>query len=374
MTILNFKGPYKEFSNFEPVTIFWKGLKFPTVEHAYVASKSTDPKFWKKISQIDANKAGLAKRLGRKCQVRPNWDTVKVHYMEQFLIQKFKYEKFEKKLINTWYEKLVEGNWWHDNFWGNCLCEKCSGIEGQNMLGELLMIIRDQKRKKNMKILITGDIHGDFGVLNRLINTKHPDLTICCGDFGYWPKFSGKQLSDIKTHGSPLLWIDGNHEDHWTLAQRESDEIEPNIIYKPRGSTHTLDDGRKILFMGGAESIDKNMRVLGRDWFPEEIIRPIDMENLPDEDIDIIISHTCPLELVDIMLKYYPEKRGEPSNQALTQLWDMYNPKIWIFGHWHYYKEGMMGGTKWYALSYPRQGSRWWMWLPTKEVMESFRK
>jgi len=225
-----------------------------------------------------------------------------------------------------------------------------------------------------MKILVTGDIHADFSMLNKLINRKRPELVICAGDFGYWPKFERYSFSDIKPQGATILWIDGNHEDHWSLRDRETDELAPNVIYKPRGSTHTLDDGRKILFMGGAESIDKDLRVLGRDWFPEEVIRGCDMYNLPEEKIDIIISHTCPLELVDTMIQYYPEKRGEPSNKALTELWKIYEPSLWIFGHWHYYKEGMMGNTKWYSLSYPRQGSRWWMWLPTKEVMESYNQ
>jgi hypothetical protein len=61
---------------------------------------------------------------------------------------------------------------------------------------------------------------------------------------------------------------------------------------------------------------------------------------------------------------HYPEKRGEPSNTALSQLWKLYKPELWIFAHWHIYKEGIMMETKWHALSYPNEGSRWWMWLP----------
>lgn len=218
-----------------------------------------------------------------------------------------------------------------------------------------------------MKILITGDIHGEFGRLNDLLNKKRPDLTICCGDFGYWPNILRGPYDDIsyvKTHGKDLLWCDGNHEDHWAIRDRVTDELVPNIIYMPRGSTYKLEDGRTIMFMGGAESIDKNIRTLGRDWFPEETIQQKDLMNLPDINIDIFITHTCPTELVDIMKQIYPEKGFEPSNQALSQLWKMYNPKLWFFGHWHYYKHGQLDMTKWYALSYPGQGTRWWMWLP----------
>jgi len=217
-----------------------------------------------------------------------------------------------------------------------------------------------------MKILVTGDIHNEFGRLNEVISKKQPDLVICCGDFGYWPNVPwGAPLSNIKKQtAEKILWCDGNHEDHWSLRDRETDELAPGVIYMPRGSTYTLEDGRTIMFMGGGYSIDKDMRRFGVDWFPEETISSNDMMNLPDVKVDIFITHTCPVELVLDLLPHYPEKGYEPSNQALSDLWDIYKPKLWIFGHWHQYKEGVMFGTKWYALSCPGQGGRWWMWLP----------
>jgi predicted phosphodiesterase len=221
-----------------------------------------------------------------------------------------------------------------------------------------------------VKVLVVGDVHGEFGRLNALLNQKKPDLTICCGDFGYWPNMKGcEPLTNIKLQGcQKLLFCDGNHEDHWALRDRTTNELAPNIFYKPRGSVHLLDDGRTIMFMGGADSIDKGWRKLGVDWFPQEVIRAKDMMNLLDVKVDIFITHTCPSELVMTMVKYYPEKTYEPSNEALSQLWDIYKPELWFFGHWHVYKEGRLidGQTKWYALSAPGFGDRWWMWLPKK--------
>jgi len=221
-----------------------------------------------------------------------------------------------------------------------------------------------------MKVLIVGDVHNEFGTLNILLNKQKPDLTICCGDFGFWPgEKKCKELSYIKLpKNSKLFWVDGNHENHWALRDRKSDEIEPGIIYMPRGSTYTLPDGRNILFMGGAHSIDKNMRTLGIDWFPEETITQSDMMNLPDMKIDIFITHTCPYELVPILLQYYSGKDYEPSNLALSKLWDMYQPDLYFFGHWHKYLEGVLyDKTKWYSLSMAKWATdRWWMWLPER--------
>jgi len=215
------------------------------------------------------------------------------------------------------------------------------------------------------KVIVTGDIHNEFGRLNELINKKKPELVICCGDFGFWPKVSwGAPLENIKTQGAEILWCDGNHEDHWSLRDRTTDELAPDIHYMPRGSTFTLNDGRTMMFMGGAHSIDKNLRRVGVDWFPEETIRQTDLNNLPDVKVDIFITHTCPTQLLDEMIRYNSFKTEEPSNVALSRLWELYKPDLWYFGHWHKYKEGNLQDTKWYALSAPGFGDRWWTYLP----------
>jgi len=215
------------------------------------------------------------------------------------------------------------------------------------------------------KEIITGDIHNNFSRLNSLINQKRPELVICCGDFGFWPDVPwATSLDDIKPQGAKILWCDGNHENHWKLKDRTTDELAPNVFYMPRGSTYKLEDGRTIMFMGGADSIDKGQRREGVDWFREEIITQRDLYDLPQAKVDIFITHTCPVELVHDLRQYYTEKKVEPSNWALSELWKQYKPDLWFFGHWHVYKEGMLFGTKWHCLSYPGEGGRWWMYLP----------
>lgn len=52
-----------------------------------------------------------------------------------------------KLLIATGDALLEEGNKWHDNFWGDCTCDDCRDIEGENWLGKLLMQVRDELSK-----------------------------------------------------------------------------------------------------------------------------------------------------------------------------------------------------------------------------------
>ena len=138
----SFSGDYKKFSNFYPVVIHFEGLNFPTVEHAYVAAKSTDVLFRKGIAELAAEHAGRAKRMGRKTRLRVDWNMVKIAYMKRFLMQKFMYDEFRTLLLSTGDVPIIEGNYWHDNYWGDCFCPKCEDIPGKNNLGRLIMKVR----------------------------------------------------------------------------------------------------------------------------------------------------------------------------------------------------------------------------------------
>jgi ribA/ribD-fused uncharacterized protein len=142
--IVEFKGDFEFLSNFslhsfkEPNGACWK-----TNEHFYQAAKTTHPVWRKKI--YDAKTPALARELG---QLAPTmgckWERRQVPTMLQGLTLKFgQHEDIRKKLLSTTGYMLIEGNTWHDNFWGNCTCEKCKDIEGKNNLGGLLMILRE---------------------------------------------------------------------------------------------------------------------------------------------------------------------------------------------------------------------------------------
>jgi len=148
--IKSFSKKYKTFSNFYPAIVYLDGMGYPTVEHAYQASKSTEFFFRKLIAVIPSNKAGLAKARGQSIRLRSDWKDVQIDIMHDLLCQKFKMDPFKKTLIETGDVKIIEGNYWHDNIWGDCYCENKKGEhpecleEGSNWLGRLLMDIRRQ--------------------------------------------------------------------------------------------------------------------------------------------------------------------------------------------------------------------------------------
>jgi ribA/ribD-fused uncharacterized protein len=141
--ITQFKDEYAWLSNFEPVIIHSSGLTFQSVEIAYQASKTNNYNEWKKFAALGAMDSGKSKYMGRRVKLIKDWEIKKLLFMKRFLTQKFIYDKFRRKLLETGFSELIEGNYWHDNYWGDCYCQKCKRKLGQNMLGKLIMEIRD---------------------------------------------------------------------------------------------------------------------------------------------------------------------------------------------------------------------------------------
>jgi len=140
---------YAFLSNFYPSVVQFEGLNYATVEHAFQAAKSTEFFFRKLIATLPAEKAGLAKRRGRTIRLRRDWENIKIDIMFDLLCYKFKQPDLKKLLLNTGGKKLIEGNHWHDNIWGDCSCKRCESIQGQNWLGRLLTEVRSQIEQKD---------------------------------------------------------------------------------------------------------------------------------------------------------------------------------------------------------------------------------
>lgn len=135
--ISEFKDSNSFLSNFyTPIKITFEGVEFSSSEAAYQACKTLYMNERIKISKM---KPGESKKYGRRLILRKNWDTIKVLKMTEIIKLKFKDPFLRKKLLETTDYLLIEGNTWHDNFWGDCQCIECKQIKGLNNLGLILM-------------------------------------------------------------------------------------------------------------------------------------------------------------------------------------------------------------------------------------------
>lgn len=137
--IKEFRGKYAFLSNFYECDIRYGSLRFKSVESAFQALKSKDynvRKMFENLSPADS------KKLGRKIELREDWSDIRIKVMLYLVRLKFKDKELRKKLLETGYEEIVEGNWWNDEYWGVNL----KNNKGNNYLGRILMIVRKELR------------------------------------------------------------------------------------------------------------------------------------------------------------------------------------------------------------------------------------
>ncbi len=136
-------------SNFSAFRVLWRGISFDTAEHAYHYEKFSSD-YGEPISRsvavtlmdiFNARSAHDAFKIAERNAdlVRPDWKHIRVHRMISILRAKAsQHEYVRRKLIETGSRSLIE-NSWRDGFWG-----WGPNKDGENMLGELWMIVRDE--------------------------------------------------------------------------------------------------------------------------------------------------------------------------------------------------------------------------------------
>jgi N-glycosidase YbiA len=134
--IIYFGEDYWFLSNFFPCEVTYKGVTYPTTEHAFQAMKTKDKKLRKEIAALKSPNG--AKYVGRTLTIRSDWEDIKFDVMEDLLRLKFSKPYFSEKLLATGKRDLIEGNWWHDRIWG-----MYQG-SGENRLGKMLMRLRKE--------------------------------------------------------------------------------------------------------------------------------------------------------------------------------------------------------------------------------------
>ena len=209
-----------------------------------------------------------------------------------------------------------------------------------------------------------GDLHGQSRLLDNF--TIEPKSTIIClGDFGanfYLNHYDSTFKQNLKKYDCTFFVVRGNHEirpsrmmndfpDRWEKieycgngAYREKEY--PYIVYALDEAAIYEFEGLKTLVMGGAYSIDKDIRLL-RDWpwFPDEQMSEEEMAaatNLLEENnwnVDLVLTHTAPsaFEPVDSFMSV--RKDVDRSMEIFfDRIERQLNYKLWCFGHYHIFK------------------------------------
>lgn len=205
---------------------------------------------------------------------------------------------------------------------------------------------------------VLGATQGDLDYLLTAMKTmlSHGAETIVIlGDFGFvWSRKSSSQgldtiSAELSVHEKTLFFVDGNHEDFSELSNYPvSDDgvrwVRPNIGHLPRGYRAVLASGDTLAALGGANSIDKDLKVGGHNWWEEESITDADLKSLGTEPVDILIGHDAPLQLpfldaalVDTGSSRSQEMRdyAEAGRRQFHRGFLQVRPKLYLGGHYY---------------------------------------
>lgn len=200
--------------------------------------------------------------------------------------------------------------------------------------------------------MILGDSHGSWVPLKHKI--ERIDIRDCylihVGDVGvgfgwsFEKEFEWFQEMNewFKDRNIEFLAIRGNHDDDTFFDGR----VDLSNFKLLKDYTHLIINDELYLFVGGAISVDRSQRTLGRDYWLGEGFK-LDATKIP-ENVDVLITHTGPSWIgpgsdngfvvqffsVDKLLKQELDiERGD-----MDKLYDLTKPKYWYLGHFHRYQ------------------------------------
>lgn len=178
LKIESFSGYFEFLSNnyFSPV--YNEGILYPSVSHAFQASRSSDELTKKAI--LNAENLFVVGKIAKRIEDPEDWHLKRLKIMEKLLRDKFRRSKelieklkatFPKELVMS-YEEETSGNL----FWGNV------NSKGQNQIGRILMKIRNDIIENNELInwitncfdLITDDCY--LPTINLIVNKNNQTI------------------------------------------------------------------------------------------------------------------------------------------------------------------------------------------------------
>lgn len=188
-----------------------------------------------------------------------------------------------------------------------------------------------------MNVTIIGDVHGHIKEYKEI--TDQCDISICVGDFGFEKEWDW-HTKYIKGNHSIVM---GNHDYYPYLDTHPASLRNWNFL-----------PGLNIFTIRGAKSIDKHLRVEGRDWFANEELTYAEGLEAFDAYVKykpkIVISHDCPQSVIEAMFKYAWMDKSI-TTQLLQTMFEAHQPNLFIFGHHHSSKDMTINSTRFICLN-----------------------
>lgn len=200
---------------------------------------------------------------------------------------------------------------------------------------------------------IIGDVHGHYSRYRNKVRKMSSSVQL--GDFGFvYTSLNGLNPDLHKIIG-------GNHDNYDLIYQ---------VPHYLGDFGRTIVDGIDFFFIRGEKSIDQKGRIefpqnhLGhsvldkKNWWKEEELGMVEcyaaLELFEKEKPDLVMSHGCPLSIVPFFANENLANQIQGSSrtaQILQAMFEVHQPSLWIFGHYHQTKSLVAGKTKFQCLA-----------------------
>ena len=204
---------------------------------------------------------------------------------------------------------------------------------------------------------LIGDVHGDYPAYKRLL--REARYSIQLGDLG----FDYSDIADVDPEYHKFL--PGNHEGYHKELQEgvRPEEVQGDRFYEIVGEQvyryvrlppnflghygvwkipECRPEGLRgeVFFVRGANSIDRRYRTFGVDWFHEEQLGYTEFNEAirayEQAKPDFVVSHDCPaMFLQDLVGGTWGHLEHTMTNAGLQRMWEIHEPKLWVFAHHH---------------------------------------
>lgn len=208
-------------------------------------------------------------------------------------------------------------------------------------------------------IAFAGDWHANgpwASAMIRCAKRNGADVIVQAGDTGFTfnHTFMKHLRRGLEETDLELFFVDGNHDEHPQLFRRwKRDEngfgiprftnpVEENRIhYIPRGHRWEW-NGKTFMGLGGAVSVDRQWRIPGDSWWPEEAITVAEAEYAARPGrVDVMVCHDL-LESAELpnlrKSEGWPEdvlRASKQNREVIQAVVDAVKPELYVHGHFH---------------------------------------
>lgn len=202
--------------------------------------------------------------------------------------------------------------------------------------------------------MIVGDTHGNTRVLEVKINLAKRlgvERLMVVGDFGLWPGHEGVRFLDDVNHYAReedifVYALPGNHEDHdqwewWVNGPMAKDKAgftyaRSNILLSPKVHNWKWDK-KRFSIAGGAVSIDRQYRIAGKSYWPNETLSEEDLapiEKYQGPEIDYLFTHDAS-DYTPWGFSLVPDPESQANRRRLDRAIKALRPRMQFHGHMH---------------------------------------